>query len=56
VLDSLAAELVAVETLDVDRVQEVFATVQPFTGSGLGRAAAAAASERRSAPRGSQAP
>jgi cell division protease FtsH len=54
VLDTLAAELVAVETLDVDRVQAVFATVQPFTGSGLGRASAAAASERRPSPRGSQ--
>ena len=56
VLDALAAELVAVETLDVDRVQEVFAPVQPFTGSGLGRVAAAAANERRPAPRASQTP
>jgi hypothetical protein len=45
VLDHLAAELVEHESLDVDRVQELFASVQPFTGAGLGRASTAAASE-----------
>ncbi len=45
VLDRLADELVAHETLDVDRVQEMFAGVEPFTGSGSGRGTAAAASD-----------
>ena len=45
VLDRLAAELVEHESLDVDRVQELFASVQPFAGAGLGRASTAAASE-----------
>jgi cell division protease FtsH len=41
VLDRLADELVEHETLEVGRVQELFAGVEPFTGSGRGRAAAA---------------
>jgi cell division protease FtsH len=45
VLDRLADELVAHETLDVGRVQEMFAGVEPFTGTGSGRATAAAASD-----------
>jgi len=45
VLDRLADELVAHETLDVGRVQEMFAGVEPFTGSGSGRGTAAAASD-----------
>jgi cell division protease FtsH len=36
-LDRLAAELIAHETLEVERVQELFAGVQPFTGVGTGR-------------------
>jgi len=51
VLDALVAELVADETLEVDRVQQLFAGVQPFTGSGLGRVAAAAVSDQRSPTR-----
>ena len=45
VLDRLADELVAHETLDVDRVQEMFVGVEPFSGSGSGRGTAAAASD-----------
>jgi cell division protease FtsH len=45
VLDRLADELIAHETLDVDRVQELFSGVEPFTGVGSGRGAAVAASE-----------
>jgi len=45
VLDRLAAALVEHETLEVEPVQEIFATVEPFTGSGLGRPSAAAATE-----------
>ena len=45
VLDRLADELVAHETLDVGRVQEMFAGVEPFTGTGSGRGTAAAASD-----------
>jgi len=45
VLDHLADELIAHETIDVDRVQELFSGVEPFTGSGSGRGIAAAASE-----------
>jgi cell division protease FtsH len=45
VLDRLATELVTHETLDVGRVQELFAAVEPFTGTGSGRGAAVAASE-----------
>jgi len=45
VLDHLADELIAHETIDVDRVQELFSGVEPFTGSGSGRGTAAAASE-----------
>ena len=44
-LDRLADELVQYETLDVDRVQEMFSGVEPFTGTGSGRASAAAASD-----------
>jgi cell division protease FtsH len=54
VLDRLSEELLRVETVDVDHVQEIFAPVEPFTGSGAGRAAAAAASDisSRSGPGG----
>ncbi|HSO95981.1 MAG TPA: ATP-dependent zinc metalloprotease FtsH [Acidimicrobiia bacterium] len=45
VLDRLAAELVERETCDVERVTELFSSVEPFTGSGLGRASAVAASD-----------
>jgi cell division protease FtsH len=45
ILDRLAEELVAYETLEVDRVQELFAAVQPFAGCGTGRVAAAAATD-----------
>ena len=45
VLDRLAAELVEHETLEVEPVQAIFASVEPFTGSGLGRPSAAAATE-----------
>ena len=44
-LDRLADELIAHETLEVERVQELFAGVEPFTGVGTGRASAAAASD-----------
>jgi cell division protease FtsH len=46
ILDGLANELVEHETLEVERVQEVFASVQPFTRSGSGRASTAAATGR----------
>jgi len=45
VLDQLAAELVEHESLGVERVQELFASVEPFAGVGLGRAATAATSK-----------
>src|SRR5690606_27399074 len=45
VLDRLSDELLRLETVDLDQVQQIFAPVQPFTGSGTGRAAAAAASD-----------
>jgi cell division protease FtsH len=45
VLDRLAEELVVHETVDVDRVQELFAGVEPFTGAGTGRGTAAAATD-----------
>jgi cell division protease FtsH len=54
VLDRLADELMEHETLEVDRVQAVFADVELFTGSGLGRASAAAASRRPTPPRQTQ--
>ena len=44
-LHRLAEELVQYETLEVDRVQEMFSGVEPFTGTGTGRASAAAASD-----------
>jgi cell division protease FtsH len=44
-LDRLADELIAHETLEVERVQLLFAGVQPFTGVGTGRASAAAAND-----------
>jgi cell division protease FtsH len=47
VLDHLARELIANETLDTDRVQDIFTAVQPWTAlpeSGAGRASSAAAS------------
>ncbi|MGH9032016.1 MAG: ATP-dependent zinc metalloprotease FtsH [Acidimicrobiia bacterium] len=45
VLDRLASELIAHETLDTDRVQEIFAAVKPWTSTdaGSGRATPAAA-------------
>jgi cell division protease FtsH len=48
VLDHLASELIANETLDTDRVQDIFNAVQPWTAlpeSGAGRASSAAASQ-----------
>jgi cell division protease FtsH len=49
VLDHLASELVAEETLDTERVMEIFAAVQPWTpvvhDAGSGRASTAAASD-----------
>jgi len=45
VLDQLAAELVDHETVDVDRVSEIFAPVEPYRGGGLGRPSAVAVSE-----------
>jgi cell division protease FtsH len=45
VLDRLAAELVERETCDVEQVREIFSTVEPFAGAGLGRPRAAAASD-----------
>jgi len=51
VLDTLATELVENETLEVERVQAVFATVEPFTGSGSGRPSAAAATDAPRTPR-----
>jgi cell division protease FtsH len=52
VLDRLAGELVEHETVDVDRVHDLFQPVEPFVGRGAGRpSAAAAASEPNSPPR-----
>ena len=53
VLDQMAQELMDHETLEVERVQAIFASVEPFTGSGVGRPSAAAASDAHSsaAPR-----
>ena len=51
VLDRIAAELVAHETLEVERVQSIFSAVEPFTGTGTGRASATAASETPREPR-----
>jgi cell division protease FtsH len=48
VLDRLASDLIEHETLETDRVQQVFADVRPWDGSrsdGAGRAAAAAATD-----------
>ena len=45
VLDAMASELIDHETLEVERVQAIFSTVEPFTGSGVGRPSAAAASD-----------
>ena len=49
VLDRLATELITHETLDSDRVQEIFTAVQPWTPGlpdmGSGRAASAAATD-----------
>ncbi len=47
VLEELVAELVADETIETERVQQLFAGVQPFIGRGLGRVGHAAASEKR---------
>jgi cell division protease FtsH len=45
VLDQLAAELVERETVDVERVSQIFASVEPYAGAGLGRPSAVAASD-----------
>ena len=45
VLDRLAAELIEHETVDVDRVRELFSSVEPYAGAGLGRPSAVAATE-----------
>ena len=45
VLDRLAAELIEHETIDVDRVRELFSSVEPYAGAGLGRPSAVAATE-----------
>ena len=45
VLDRMAGELVDHETLEVEQVQAIFSSVEPFTGSGVGRPSAAAASD-----------
>jgi cell division protease FtsH len=48
VLDRLASDLIQHETLETDRVQQVFADVRPWDGTrseGAGRAAAAAATD-----------
>ncbi len=45
VLDRLAAELVERETVDVERVSEIFASVEPYGGAGLGRPSAVAVSD-----------
>ena len=45
VLDRLADELIECETIDVDRVQELFVGVEPFTSTGTGRPAAVAATD-----------
>ncbi|HEX3668118.1 MAG TPA: ATP-dependent zinc metalloprotease FtsH [Acidimicrobiia bacterium] len=48
VLDRLASDLIQHETLETDRVQQVFADVRPWDGTrseGVGRAAAAAATD-----------
>jgi cell division protease FtsH len=51
VLDRLASELVEHETIDVDQVREIFASVQPFTSGGVGRPSAVAATEPNPSPR-----
>jgi cell division protease FtsH len=50
VLDDMASELIDHETLEVERVQAIFSTVEPFTGSGVGRPSAAAASDSAATP------
>ncbi|HMF04335.1 MAG TPA: ATP-dependent zinc metalloprotease FtsH [Acidimicrobiia bacterium] len=50
VLDRLAADLIEHETLDTDRVQQVFVDVRPWDGTradGAGRAASVAASDHQ---------
>jgi cell division protease FtsH len=54
VLDRLAADLIEHETLETDRVQQVFEDVRPWDGSrseGAGRAASAAAADHQPAAR-----
>jgi cell division protease FtsH len=54
VLDRLASDLIEHETLETDRVQQVFADVRPWDGTrseGAGRAASAAATDHQPAPR-----
>jgi cell division protease FtsH len=54
VLDRLASDLIEHETLETDRVQQVFADVRPWDGTrseGAGRAASAAATDHQAAPR-----
>jgi len=49
VLDELAAELVADETLEVERVQQLFVGVQPFASRGSGRGGGGFADRGRTA-------
>jgi cell division protease FtsH len=54
VLDRLASDLIEHETLETDRVQQVFADVRPWDGTrseGAGRAASATATDHQPAPR-----
>ncbi len=58
VLDRLASDLIEHETLDTERVQQVFVDVRPWDGTaseGAGRAASAAAYEHQPASRPSKA-
>jgi cell division protease FtsH len=54
VLDRLASDLIEHETLETDRVQEIFVDVRPWDGArsdGAGRAASAAATDHNPPPR-----
>jgi cell division protease FtsH len=54
VLDGLAVELIAHETLETERGQQIFNEVRPWDGAvsdGTGRASAAAASDNKRSPR-----
>jgi len=53
VLDHLAADLIVNETLETERVQQIFNEVRPWDGAvsdGAGRASAAAASDNKPSP------